>query len=285
MLLVDYNQVVISNLFATLGKYTNAPIEIDLLRHMVINSLRAYKQKFGDEYGEMIIAADGKNSWRKKVYPYYKANRKKNRTESEIDWQALFNMLSQIRDELAEYFPYRVIHVETAEADDIIATLTEDVGNTSEKVLILSDDKDHIQLQKYLNVKQYAPIRKKWIESNDPETYLREHIMMGDRVDSIENFLTPDGAFITPGARSNKLMKKKLEEWKYMEPEQFCTTEQMLRGYRRNQQLIDYAYIPTDLKDRIREAYQQQAGKDRSKLFNYFIEKKLKNLMTDINTL
>lgn len=283
MLIVDFNQVVISNLFATLGKYTNAPIEEDLLRHLVVNSIRSYKQKFGDEYGEMVIAADGKNSWRKQVFPYYKANRKKSRSESEIDWTALFNMLSNIRDELAEYFPYRVICVDTAEADDVIATLVFDNANTSEKILILSDDKDHIQLQKFLNVKQYAPIRKKWLTSNNPEAFLKEHILIGDGVDGICNFLSDDDCLINPDKRQKKIMKKKLEQWIEQDPIDFCD-EQMLRGYKRNQQLIDYDYIPEPLREKIRTIYESQAGKDRSKLFNYFMEKKLKHLMSELNS-
>lgn len=282
MILVDFNQVVISNLFATLGNHTNVPIEIDLLRHMILNSLRSYKQKFGAEYGELIIAADGARSWRKKVFPYYKGNRKKNRAESEIDWTNLFNMLSTIRDELKEVFPYAVVHVEEAEADDVIATLTEDNANTFEKILILSDDKDHIQLQKYMNVKQYAPIKKKWLASNNPDMFLKEHIMIGDRADAIPNFLSRDDCFMLNN-RQKPLRTKKLDEWKNLEPEQFCD-EEMLRGYKRNQQLIDYTFIPESLKSNIRIAYEEQQGKDRSKLFNYFITHKLKNLMSEINT-
>lgn len=284
MLLVDFNQVVISSVFANLGNHTNAPIEIDMLRHMILNNLRSYKQKFGEQYGKIVIAADGRRSWRKDVFPYYKGTRQKQRQSSEIDWVALFNMLSTIRDELKDVFPYEVVHVEAAEADDIIATLVEDHGNTSEKILILSDDKDHIQLQKYLNVKQYAPIKKKWLSSNDPEMFLREHILTGDRVDAIPNFLSKDDVFLVPGARQKKLMSKKLDEWKqYKDPAEFCD-EEMLRGYRRNEQLISYDKIPADLKDQIREAYKAQHGKDRSKLFNYFIQHQLKHLMSDVGS-
>ena len=150
--------------------------------------------------------------------------------------------------------------------------------------MILSDDKDHIQLQTYLNVKQYAPIKKRWITSNDPEEYLREHILIGDQSDGIANFLSRDDVFLVTGVRQTPIRKAKLEVWKkYTDPKEFCD-EQMLRGYMRNKQLIDYSCIPEDLKTEIRAAYNSQLGKDRSKLFNYFIEHKLKNLMSDITS-
>lgn len=159
MILVDFNQCIISNFMVSIGNHTNIKIEEDLLRHMVLNSLRSYNSKFRAEYGEMIIACDGFQSWRKKIYPYYKANRKKSRDDSEIDWSRLFGVLSMLKDELAEHFPYRVIQIESAEADDIIAVLAKHASRNNQKALIVSSDKDFKQLLQYDNVAIYQPIK------------------------------------------------------------------------------------------------------------------------------
>ncbi len=161
MQIVDLNQVMISNFMAQIGNHHNIKIEEDLLRHMILNSLRSYNAKFRNQYGEMVIACDDTRSWRKNLFPYYKANRKRDREKSELDWNAVFEILNRVRSELKEFFPYRVIQVETAEADDIIGTLCHQFGNTSEKILIISGDKDFRQLQTYMNVRQDDPVRKK----------------------------------------------------------------------------------------------------------------------------
>lgn len=281
MQIVDLNQVMISNFMAQIGNHTNIKIEEDLLRHMVLNSLRSYNAKFRTEYGEMIIACDDRGSWRRQIFPYYKANRKRDREQSEIDWNLVFESLNKIREELKTYFPYRVIQVETAEADDVIGTLCHEYGNTSEKILIISGDKDFRQLQTYMNVTQYDPVRKKFITENQPDRYLREHIMKGDRGDGVPNFLSKDDTFVL-NARQKPLRQSKLDIWIDKQPEEFCD-DVMLRGWKRNQQLVDLNFIPQDVKQAILESYNSQTGKDRSKLFNYFVENKLRNLLTDID--
>jgi 5'-3' exonuclease len=270
---------MISNLMAQIGNHKNIKIEEDLVRHMVLNSLRIHKMKFSDEYGEMVIACDDKNYWRKRVYPYYKANRKKDREASELDWNAIFESLNKIREELKEYFPYKVIQVEHAEADDIIATLVKEY-HAKEKILILSGDKDFSQLQKYPNVKQYSPITKKLIVCTNPELFLKEHIMRGDSGDGIPNFLSADDVFIM-GGRQTPITTKKISSWILQQPDQFCN-ETMLRNFKRNQQLIDLECVPDEIRTQALEQYTTQ-NKDRSKLFNYFITHRLKNLMENLS--
>ena len=281
MIIVDLNQVMISNFMAQIGNHTNIKIEEDLLRHMVLNSLRGYNAKFRNEYGEMVIACDDRGSWRRAIYPYYKANRKKDREKSEIDWHMVFESLNKIREELKEYFPYRVIQIETAEADDVIGTLCQEFGNTSQKILIISGDKDFRQLHSYMNVRQYDPVRKKMIEENSPDRYLKEHIMKGDRGDGVPNFLSRDDVFVLNG-RQKPLSSKKLELWVTLQPEAFCD-ETMLRGWKRNQQLVDLNFIPPNIKQKIVESYNEQESKPRDKLFSYFVQNKLSNLLTDID--
>lgn len=280
MIIVDLNQTMISNFMAQIGNHTNIPIEEDLLRHMILNSIRSYNAKFKAEYGEMVIACDDKRYWRRELFPYYKANRKKAREKSEIDWNAVFEILNKVRDELKEFFPYRVIQIDTAEADDVIGTLCHEFGNTGEPILIVSGDKDFKQLQAYMNVKQYDPVRKRWLEERDPDKYLKEHILRGDQGDGVPNFLSKDDTFVV-NSRQKPLRADKLSIWLDQEPEAFCD-ETMLRNFKRNQQLVDLSMIPDHIKTKVIESYQSQTGKSRDKLFNYFIDKRLKNLLTDI---
>jgi hypothetical protein len=239
-----------------------------------------YKTKFGPEYGEFVIACDNKNYWRKQLFPYYKANRKKSQAASELDWKAIFECLNKIRSELKEHFPYRIIDVESAEADDIIGTLCIEFGNTNEKILILSGDKDFVQLQRYLNVRQYNPVLKKFITHNNPEQFLKEHIIKGDAGDGVPNFLSPDNCLVV-GERQKPISSKKLEVWVNQEPERFCT-ELMLRNYKRNEQLIDLTKIPDHISDKILESFAEQEGKKPNKLLDYFIANRLKNLTENI---
>jgi hypothetical protein len=281
MIIVDLSQVMISNLMMQLGNHTNTEVEEDLLRHMILNSIRSYNMKFKDEYGEMIIACDDRKFWRRDIFPYYKANRKKSREKSELNWTQIFDALHKIRDELKMFFPYRVVQVDGAEADDIIGALVMKYGDTSEKILVLSGDKDFVQLQRYNNVKQYDPVQKKFRTTNDPDRFIKEHIMRGDTGDGIPNFLSSDNCLVV-GERQKPVASKKLDVWVNQNPEEFCD-ERMLRGYRRNQQLVDLTFIPQNIQDDILVEYEAQGGKDRKNLFNYFIEKKLKNLIESIN--
>lgn len=281
MQIVDLNQTMISNLMVSIAGHTQIQIDPDLLRHMVLNSIRNYNVQFKAKYGEMIIACDDGRSWRKNVFPYYKANRQTDREKSELDWNAVFKALNMIRSELKEYFPYRVIQVPTAEADDIIGHLCREYGNTSEKILIISGDKDFRQLHHYMNVTQYDAVRKRWITENNPVRYLKEHIIRGDRGDGVPNFLSSDDVLVLKG-RQKKIIQKKLDQWLDQEPHEFCD-EQMLRGWKRNEEMVDLEFTPEHIRNSIMECMESEKGKNKSKLFNFFIEKKLKNLMANIN--
>jgi len=286
MIIVDLNQVMLSNLHMQIGNHTNAKIEENMVRHMVLNSLRSYKQKFGEEYGELVIACDNTNYWRKQLFPYYKANRKKNQEKSELDWKSIFECMNKIRAELKEFFPYRVIDIESAEADDIIATLVKEM-TAVEDILILSGDKDFIQLHTnsidlhtYQAVKQYDPVRKKWITHDNPTRYLQEHILKGDSGDGVPNVLSSDNCFVV-GERQKPLTQKKIDalielglDGKF--------DHQYARNYYRNKQLIDLSMIPENIKVKVLESYNSQTDKNKDKMFNYFIANKLKNLMEHI---
>lgn len=280
---MDYSQVMLSNIMVQLGNHTNAQVDENMCRHMVLNSIRMYKTKFGAEYGKMVIACDSTNYWRRQLFPYYKANRKKSQAASELDWKAIFECLNKIRDEITEYFPYTTIRTDTAEADDVIATLCREYGNTNEKILILSGDKDFQQLQRFMNVKQYNPVMKKFVICNDPDKFLKEHIIKGDSGDGIPNFLSDDNCLVT-GVRQKPITQKKLDSWVNKNPEEFCDSLTQLRNYKRNQQLIDLNMIPDVVYKQIIDSYTaQQDKKTNPNLMNYFISNRLKNLMENMN--
>lgn len=281
MILLDYNQVCIANLMAQIGNHTNVGIDENLLRHMVLNTIRSLKTKFSSDFGELIICCDDKKVWRKDVFKFYKANRKKAREESELDWGSIFNALNKIKAEIKEYFPYRVIQIEGAEADDVIGALTIKYGqmlNTGEKILILSGDKDFGQLQVFGNVTQFDPVRKKYIKHDDPVKFTRELILKGDRGDGIPNILSPDNSFVD----SIKQKPLRLEKFIHItNPRQELKDEQ-LRNWMRNEQLIDLTFIPEDIQNKVIQEYDVQNGKGREKLFNYFVANKLSSLLESI---
>lgn len=278
MILVDFQQVMLSNLLFQLGKHTNAPIDENMLRHMIIVSLLSYRKKFYGKYGELVICCDNKNYWRKKQYPHYKAKRREQQDKSELDWNSIYVFMNKIKQEIKENFSYPVIEVETAEADDIIATMVKTTKD--DKILILSRDKDFIQLHRHPGVEQYDPISAEWIKHNNPVLYLKEHIIRGDVGDGIPNFLSPDDSF-TSNIRQKCIYKTKLDNWLFQEPEDFCD-ETTLKNYKRNQSLIDLDNIPENIHNSIVSEYQSQQGKTRENLMNYFIKNRLRNLMSSI---
>ena len=275
------NQVTLSNLMVQLGGNKN--VEPDFVRHMVLNSLRSYRTKFVNEYGELVLCYDNKVNWRREYFPNYKFSRRKDRKQSKLDWNKIFDTLHMIRDELTEYFPYKVLEVENAEADDIIASVVFHVAKEPknyEKVLILSSDKDFIQLQKYNFVSQYSPIQKQFVNGKCPESYIKEHILKCDRSDGVPNFLSPENTFVDE-LRQRPISKRKLETWIELQPEDFCD-ENMLRNYQRNRTLIDLSYIPDNIREACIDTFLNTKIGSRKDLLNYFIRNKLKSLMENI---
>jgi hypothetical protein len=249
----------------------------DLVRHMVLNSLRAHNKKFRKEYGQMIIACDSSNVWRRTAFPNYKAGRKENRAKSEHDWEFIFDVLAKIKKEIKDFLPYKVVAVESTEADDIIATLCK---RTNEKVLILSGDKDFIQLHND-RIKQYNPVLNKFVgKDENPVIYIREHILKGDRSDGIPNVLSDDNVFIE-GRRQTPLTKKKIEAWVNEVVPTFNDVQQ--KNYERNRQLIDLNCIPKELESNINREFDNVEVATRDKILGYFINKKLKTLIESID--
>jgi hypothetical protein len=280
MIIVDYSGIAIAAIFSQ-----DRPEEIQegLIRHMILNSIRRYNTKFRDEYGQMIIACDS-TSWRKEKFANYKAKRKTARDESPLDWGKFFGFLNGIRDEIAEEMPYPVVHVDRAEADDVIAALaksTQEFGK-NEPVMIVSSDKDFIQLQRYSNVKQFSPMKRAALKIEDPTFYKFEHICKGDTSDGVPNMLSADDTFVVEGGRQTPMRAKKIKEWydacggnaSDVDSLRNVMTEEQYRNFCRNKLMIDLDCIPTDIVDNIMDKYNSQQGKSNMKVLNYLITKR-----------
>ena len=273
-LLVDFSQIFIGS-YMTSAKYGD--VSMNALRPSVLNTLRLYRNKFTNEYGELILCCDDRKSWRKELFPNYKAARKKIRTTTDTDWQDLYDKLNLLKLELTEWFPYKVLQVDKAEADDIIAVL---VGLANERTLILSSDKDFIQLH-HFNVRQYSPIQKKFVEG-DAKWSLHEKLIKGDVGDGVPNIMSDDNVFIDEGRRQKPITKKKIEAWFDLEPEMFCDNE-MLRNLNRNRQLIDLGEVPDSICINITKQFNETQVGDRRRLLTYFVEHRLKNLTENLS--
>ncbi len=282
MILTDFSNIIVGSIMIAHRIPNEERTSEPFIRHLVLNSLRNYRIKHKEKYGEIVICTDNSSSWRKGEYEYYKAHRKIQREKQEskdgMDWNALFKTINKIILEIDAYFPYKVISIPHAEGDDIIAVLSKMVP---EKSIIISSDKDFTQLQKFKNIKQYSPIQKKMIVSSDPYKYLKEHIIRGDKGDGIPNILSADNC-IVEGVRQKPISKKKVELWMNEKPENFCQNG-MLDKWKRNQKLIDFEFIPKHLTDAIVEQYNKpKDAQKQGQLLNYFITNKLKNLMEHI---
>jgi len=276
MIIIDMNQITVASLMMHLNMTKSKEPDENMVRHMILNSVRMYRSQFTEEYGEVVLAYDSKHYWRRDFFPNYKASRRKGREKSDLDWDSIFEVLNKIKAEFKDNLPYKYLEVYGAEADDIIATL---VKNKQEPIMIVSGDKDFIQLQKYPDIKQYSPILKKYVNGYNPNTYIKEHILKGDTSDGVPNVLSPDNTF-TDGLRQRPLGKKKIETWLDIDINDL--QDEVKRNYQRNEKLIDLSKIPNELESEILTEFHGAPFGDRSKLLNYFIKSRLKNLTETI---
>ncbi|MBF84007.1 MAG: hypothetical protein CL489_05965 [Acidobacteria bacterium] len=275
MILIDFSQTIIAGLMAQL-KSTGGEMNEKLLRHMILNTLRNYQKRYSAEYGKMVLCTDAIHPWRRDFFPQYKANRKKTRDKDDKDWGMIFNTLHKVKDEIEEHFPYHVLHVKGCEGDDLIAVL---VMNTTSPTLIVSGDKDFQQLHKYNYVDQWSPNLNKMIQCDDPEKFLKEHILKGDKTDGVPNVLSNDNC-LDEGIRQTPLRRPILEKYLRISIEK---DDKYYRNYVRNQTLIDFANIPQELVDRILKVYDTTHPTHKAeKVFDYLRVNKLDMLLEHI---
>jgi len=270
MQIIDLSQLMLSAIF---GSKRDLELNIDNLRGMMLAMIRNLNSKFRYRYGNLVIAVDGENPyWRTELFPHYKANRVKLREKSGLDWTQVKAVVGQFKAELDEYFPYKFIEIPHVEADDIIATL---VCRNAEPIMIISSDHDYIQLHRD-NVKQYDPIRDKFIYHDNPSGYLVEHVIKGDAGDGIPNVYSDDDVFINDAKRQVVMTEKRFDiaysTWLYKLPD---TDSKMRAGICRNERLIDLSMIPSDIQDKITESFNSQPERPRLMMRKYFMTHKL----------
>ena len=280
MIIIDMNQIALASVMMQLRLDETTQVDESMVRHMILNSVRNYVMEFKSDYvqtdEDIILAWDSKHYWRRDLFPQYKASRKKNREKSNLDWNKIFEVTNKIRDEIKENLPYKSVEVYGAEADDIIAVITQSCY--TKDVMIISSDKDFIQLHKE-TVKQWSPVTKKEVNGHDPNTYIKEHILKGDSGDGVPNVLSPDHTF-TDGLRQKPLGKKRID--KMINENIDDWNDEVKRNYQRNLKLIDLKNIPNNIESDIINAIETSSCGDRSKLLNYLTTNKLKTLTENI---
>ena len=280
MILLDFSNIIVGSIMVSHKIPDTERFGEDFIRHLVLNSIRSYRNKYKNKYGEIVICTDFHSSWRKEVFPFYKAHRKverdKQKAEKGMDWSALFETINKIIIEIDTFFPYKVIRVEHAEGDDVIAVLSR---TFKEKSLIVSSDKDFSQLYKYKWISQFSPMKQKMLNGIDPIRYLKEHIIRGDKGDGIPNILSDDDCIVS-GVRQKSISKKKIVNWLDQDPHDF--NDEMKRGWIRNKILIDFDLIPKNIATAILEQYNEEKKYQQGQLINYFIKNRLKYLMENM---
>jgi len=286
MILIDYSQVCVAAILAFSAdiKKNSTGDKKDLIRHVALSSIKSYKKKYGKDYGDVVICCDGRNYWRREFFQQYKGMRKKAREASDLDWSMIFDTLSEIREDLKEHFNYKVIHLDRCEADDVIAVLAESTQEFGqhEPVMIVSSDKDFKQLHIYDNVKQFSPMLKKQIAINKKElhAWLIEHIVKGDSGDGIPNILSKDDTLVN-GERQRPVSSKRLQEF-IDNGFIACKTDEERRNWQRNVTLVDFKFIPQDIKNTVLEAYEQPSKGNKAAIMNYLIKNKCRLLLNEI---
>ena len=276
MILVDMNQISLASLMMHLHM-NKGELDEEMVRHMILNSVRMYRTMFNEDFGEVVLTYDSRAYWRKQLFPQYKANRKKGRESDDKDWDSIFGVLNKIKEEIREFLPYKVVETYGAEADDVIAIVCKHYQ--SEKIMIVSGDKDFIQLHKYENVRQYSPITKKHINGVNPVVYIKEHILKGDKSDGVPNVLSPDHTF-TDGLRQRPLTIKRMNSILAQDIDDL--NDELKRNFQRNDALINLDNIPEELEQCILDDFKGATCGDRSKLLDYFMDKRLKTLTEQI---
>lgn len=162
--IVDFSHLNVRNLFIALqqaqpkkkdGLYITEQF-IQYHKHLIFNSLQYIKNKFKNE---IILAIDGTNNWRKEVYPLYKANRSKAKEDNDVNFEEFFEETSKILTAIKDNFPFKVIKVDRAEADDIAGVIALEYGNEIDITLVTSDH-DWLQVLSHTMTRMWDPIKK-----------------------------------------------------------------------------------------------------------------------------
>lgn len=150
------------NLFHRQIRMTNPSLGIDsmigMALHMILNSM---KKEFTTWKGTHVVFYLEGRSWRKSVYPDYKANRKIAFAELTPKEQEDHKILQEAFDDFVDYLDKKtnitVLRNPGAEADDMIAVFIE--AHPDDNHVLISSDSDFFQLLRHPNVTIYDPVK------------------------------------------------------------------------------------------------------------------------------
>lgn len=304
MIIVDFSQIMIMSISAAHNSFREELTE-DMIRHIFLNVIREYRSKYSAEFGnELILACDGRGYWRKEYFPYYKFKRAQGRAESPLDWDFVFKCMDSLKQDIKTYFPYKLVEVAGCEGDDVISVLVNEFVKTRfvkkqnaysldfdnaipEPILIISADKDFLQLQLHSNVKQYSPIKKGLISEPDIKYSRYLKILKGDVGDGVMNVFSDDDTLVTNKRQTvatQKRLAPLIESLMASDTLPENTEFKIKRNFERNKTLIDLyeLQIPDDLRLNIIEAYKSAPVNPRSEILKYLQKYQLKNLLSNI---
>jgi 5'-3' exonuclease len=293
---IDYSQLAIScaTVFPDdMKKGKDTKKMQDIIRHVTLKSISTYNRNYKSTYGELLLCCDSAPTWRKKEFEFYKAHRKKDREESETDWDTVRSFIDELLVDLEEVFPYAVIKAPGAEGDDCIGAVVkhlqtakpgestnplDELTGEPEKSLVVSADHDFKQLLKYKTVRQWSPMQKKWVTNDEPD-FLIEKIIRGDKGDGIPSVLMPDDFFVNGVGRATSVTKDVIKKYKDLNS---LTSEERVR-YDRNKRLIDFECMPDSVYNSIIAAYEKPRKKrNRQAIFDYLVKKRCSELIDKI---
>lgn len=299
MIIIDYSSTAIATLTGGFMDELNTSdyekVE-NIARHAILSTIKSFKKRFSDKFGDkIVIAVDNKHYWRRDYFSAYKHGRKKAREESGINWEFVHKAMDATKKDLIAHFPYIVIDVDGAEADDVIAVVstttlrqTSDVfslfdDGEPEKTLVITTDKDMSQLLIHKHIKIWNPRLQKQITLDEkPEMFLKRLILTGDSGDAIPNVFSVANSFVD-GIRQKPATEKKMQP--LLDAKQWCdaTTDQaLIDRIEQNTVLIDFARIPKWVQQNIIAAYNQPNTKNKMDVMKYLISKDMKLMLKDL---
>jgi hypothetical protein len=289
--LLDFNPLVIAKTATATKELGVTKVDLLAIKNYFFRDILHIRQKFRDA-GEFIICRDAKSNWRKDFFPYYKINRKDARAEMPFDWELCKEAIEVIGQDLVDWFPYKVVQTEKAEADDVIAVLTKHIRGwkpgmgicvKDEEVTIGSRDGDFLSLQIIPGVQQYSLIDKKYLRETDPEGFLRRKILKGDTGDGVPNVLSEDDS-IAMKIRQKPITEARITTWEshWKETGQLHPDLDFAK-YDRNKRLVDLVDgIPQEISDQILQDYKACTPTNRLKTASYFIHNRMQELHRDL---
>lgn len=132
-------------------------------------------------FDNIYFVSDDKVSWRKLIYPEYKATRKK---DVDIDWVYVFQIYSEFKERLLNKPNITHIEITNAEGDDLISNIVTRSNELGYSNLIVASDGDLYQLLKYSTTNNYINIMYNNMYSNETVFMPKNYNIFLDHIDT-----------------------------------------------------------------------------------------------------